>query len=81
MKYIVMQDKASGRAVHYAYVVIILHVSEGHLYELIITKANRGHARSVDHVLVGKQRIVAYDVDLVAFGAMYNVVNGYIAVK
>jgi hypothetical protein len=51
------------------------------LYELIITKANRGHARSVDHVLVGKQRIVAYDVDLVAFGAMYNVVNGYIAVK
>ena len=81
MKYIIMQDKTTGRTVHYAYVVIILHVSEGHLYELIIAKANGGHSRSVDHVLVGKHRIVADYVDLVAFGSMYNVVNSYIAVK
>jgi hypothetical protein len=35
----------------------------------------------MDHILVGKQCVVAYDIDLVAFCGMYDVVNGYIAVK
>jgi len=81
MKYIVMQDKTAGRAVNYAHIVVILHVPQGHLYELIISKANSGHARSMDHILVRKHRVVAYNVNLVAFGGMYDVVNGYVAVK
>jgi len=35
----------------------------------------------VDHVLIGKQGVVTYDIYLVAFRGMYNVVNSYVTVE
>ena len=81
MKNIIVQKKAAGRTVHDTDIIIILHFFQGNFYELIISKIDSGHPRSMVHELVGKQCIITYYINLVTLGRVNDIVNGNIPVK
>ncbi len=81
MKNIIMQKKAARRTVHDTNIIIILHFFQCNLNELIITKIDCRHFGSMVHELVGKQCIITYYINLVAFSRMNYIINGNIPVK
>src|SRR6185503_17814144 len=76
-----MQHKSTGRTIENANIIIVFHFREGVFDQLIVTKAQRGHPRSMCHKLIGKQGIVTDNVYLVTRCRMNDVINGNIPVE